>query len=118
MIATRSAIPAREQVVLTDDLPGEGLRAGDVGVIVFVHGQGEAYEVEFVTLSGATVAVATARAEQVRPLDQADMCHARPLATVDYEWPQNPGRATVEAGRGLFDQVWNSPEEDEAWRDL
>lgn len=34
-------------VALLEDLPAEGLAAGQVGTIVFTHGQGEAFEVEF-----------------------------------------------------------------------
>jgi hypothetical protein len=47
-----------DRVVLTCDLPGEGLEAGDVGTVVHVHRQGEAFEVEFMTLEGDTVVVA------------------------------------------------------------
>ena len=46
-------------VVLTEDIPNEGLKAGDVGTSVHVHGNEKAYEVEFVTLTGVTVAAAT-----------------------------------------------------------
>jgi len=46
-------------VVLTADLPKEGLKAGDVGTVVHVHGNGVAYEVEFMTFSGKTIAVTT-----------------------------------------------------------
>ncbi len=74
-------IAGHEQIVLTEDLPDDSLAAGDV-VVVFVHAGGEAYEVEFLTLGGAMVAVATARADQVRPLSRADTSHARPLAGV------------------------------------
>ena len=75
-------IAEHERIVLTDDLPDEGLKAGDVGTVVFIHGKGEAYEVEFLTLGGATAAVATVHADQVRPIGQADLIHARPLATL------------------------------------
>jgi len=75
-------IVLHERIILTDDLPSEGLESGDVGTVVFVHEKGEAYEVEFLTLSGATAAVATVRAEQLRPVGQRDLVHARPLATV------------------------------------
>ena len=68
-------------VVLTQDLPGAGLKAGDVGAIVHVHGSGEAYEVEFVTLTGETVAVATATGAQIRPISNLDISHARELRT-------------------------------------
>ena len=35
------------------------LRPGDVGVVVHVHPDGEAYVVEFLTLDGDTAAIAT-----------------------------------------------------------
>ena len=43
-------IKEHDRIVLTSDLPGEGLKAGDVGTVVHVHKQGEAFEVEFLTL--------------------------------------------------------------------
>ncbi|MBM4038373.1 MAG: DUF4926 domain-containing protein [Planctomycetes bacterium] len=73
-------IKEHDRVVLTADLEQEGLEAGDVGTVVHVHRQGEAYEVEFMTLDGETVAVATLRASQVRPVSRREMTHARPLA--------------------------------------
>ena len=68
-----------DRVVLTEDLNEQGLKAGDVGVIVFVHKDGAAFEVEFLALDGNTVAVATARAGQVRPVTAQDVSHARTL---------------------------------------
>jgi hypothetical protein len=44
------------------------LPAGDVGTIVHIHNGGAAYEVEFITLTGRTVAVATVEASQLRPV--------------------------------------------------
>ena len=64
-------------VVLTQDLPASGLEAGDVGVVVHVHRNGEAYEVEFLSLDGATGAVETLSAQQVRAADQHDIPHVR-----------------------------------------
>ena len=64
-------------VVLTQDLPAVGLEAGDVGVVVHVHRGGEAYEVEFLSLDGATVAVETLSAEQVRAANRRDIPHVR-----------------------------------------
>ena len=46
----------------------EGLQAGDVGTVVHIHGDAAAYEVEFSTLTGHTVAVATILAHQLRPV--------------------------------------------------
>jgi hypothetical protein len=66
-------------VVLTADLPSEGLEAGDVGTIVHVHRGGEAYEVEFMTLAGTTLAVATVMAGQLRPVGKRDVSHVREL---------------------------------------
>jgi hypothetical protein len=71
------AIPEHDQAVLTVDLPHLGLRAGDVGVVVHVHAGGAAYEVEFCTHAGRTIAIETLTAEQVRPVAAEDVVHAR-----------------------------------------
>jgi len=67
-------------IVLTQDLPAEGLQAGDVGTVVHIHPDGAAYEVEFVTLTGQTVAVATVLPPQLRPVSSRDVSHVRELA--------------------------------------
>ena len=72
-------IKEHDCVVLTADLPAEGLLAGDVGTVVHIHKGGVAYEVEFVTLTGRTVAVATVEASQLRPVSQQDLNHVREL---------------------------------------
>ena len=64
-------------VVLMQDLPAAGLLAGDVGVVVHVHRGGEAYEIEFIALNGATVAVETLLASQVRAASRHDIPHVR-----------------------------------------
>jgi hypothetical protein len=69
-----------DRVVLTADLPEYDLKAGDVGTVVLVHGQGEGYEVEFVTLDGETVAVVSVFASQVRPIERREIAHARRIA--------------------------------------
>ncbi|MCY3023934.1 MAG: DUF4926 domain-containing protein [Planctomycetota bacterium] len=74
-------IKEHDVVVLTEDLPQDELKAGDVGTIVHIHQNGLAFQVEFVTLSGRTVAVATARAAQVRPVSPRDLVHVRELQT-------------------------------------
>ena len=70
-------INEHECVVLTEDMDGAGLKAGDIGTVVHIHPGGTAYEVEFVTLAGETIAVTTLSAGQVRPLAKRDMAHAR-----------------------------------------
>ena len=67
-------------VVLTANVPEEGLAAGDVGTVVHIHKGGEGYEVEFITLTGETVAIVTLLAGQVRPLNRRDLAHSRELA--------------------------------------
>jgi len=52
-------IKEHDTVVLTEDVPNEGLTAGDVETVVHVHNNGEGYEVEFMTLTGQTIAVAS-----------------------------------------------------------
>jgi len=69
-----------DTVVLAADLPEHGLRAGDVGTVVLVHEGGRGYEVEFATLDGETVAVATLENSQVRPIGRHEIAHARPVA--------------------------------------
>ena len=72
-------IKEHDCVVLTKNLPEERLEAGDVGTVVHIHKDGAAYEVEFVTLAGRTVAVATVRASDLRPVGKRDISHVREL---------------------------------------
>ena len=69
-----------ESVVPTRDIAEHGLVSGDVGAIVFVHGT-EAYEVEFVSAEGSTIAVLTLAAADVRPLAGKEILHVRRLAS-------------------------------------
>ena len=75
----RVNIHEHDCVVLTADLPADGLEAGDVGTVVHIHRDGEAYEVEFMTLAGNTLAVATVLAGQCRPVSKRDVSHVREL---------------------------------------
>ena len=68
-----------DPVALTCDQPEHGLVRGDVGTAVLVHGNGEAFEVEFVGYDGHTVALLTLERSQVRPLHSDDIPHAREL---------------------------------------
>jgi len=67
-----------EVVVLTVDLPVYGLKSGDVGTIVMVHGC-TGYEVEFMTLDGETIAVVSVGAIQVRPIARREVAHVRTI---------------------------------------
>jgi hypothetical protein len=72
-------IKEHDRIVLTEDLPEETLKAGDIGTVVHIHQSGAGYEVEFMTLTGETITVVTLLAAQVRPLARLDMAHARQL---------------------------------------
>ena len=66
-------------VVLTAALSDDGLEAGDVGTVVHIHNGGEAYEVEFTTLDGRTLAVVTVKSDKLRPVTRRDVAHVREL---------------------------------------
>lgn len=72
-------ISEHERVVLTEPVIAEGLVAGDVGTVIHVYPDGKAYEVEFTTLAGNTVAVATVEATSLRPVTGREITHARDL---------------------------------------
>ncbi|PZR71982.1 MAG: DUF4926 domain-containing protein [Chthoniobacterales bacterium] len=76
---TIKAINELDPVALTSDLPEQGLKRGDVGTAVLVHGEGKALEVEFVGYDGHTVALVTLERDKVRPLRASDIPHAREL---------------------------------------
>ncbi|HEX6386115.1 MAG TPA: DUF4926 domain-containing protein [Anaerolineae bacterium] len=70
-----------DRIILKSDLPEHGLKSGDIGTVVLVHGNGEGYEVEFVSLDGETVAVVSLYADQVRQIGRGEIAHARSLAS-------------------------------------
>ncbi len=74
-------ISEHDCVVLTEDLPDDGLLAGDVGTVVHIHANGAGYEVEFVTLTGQTVAIATVLPSQLRSVNRYDITHVRQVTT-------------------------------------
>lgn len=70
-----------DTVVLTRDFPEHGLREGDVGAVVHWYSDREAFEVEFVTAEGKTVAVLTLAKGDIRPMASGEILHARGLAS-------------------------------------
>ena len=72
-------IKEHDCVVLTADVPGESLKAGDVGTVIHIHNGGVAYEVEFMTLAGKTIAIATVESSALRPVSERDVSHVREL---------------------------------------
>jgi hypothetical protein len=67
-------------VALTHALPDQGLAIGDVGTVVHVYKDGQAYEVEFMTLTGETIAVVTLDADAIRPVEEHEIANARQVA--------------------------------------
>ena len=72
-----------ERIVLTTNLPEQGLQAGDVGTIVHVYSGEQAYEVEFLALTGKTVAVVTIPSDQARTVKEDEITHARAMAATE-----------------------------------
>jgi hypothetical protein len=75
----RPVIKEHDRVILTEALLTHGLEPGDIGAVVHVYADGEAFEVEFVTLDGHTAAVCTVESSQVRPASSREIPHAREL---------------------------------------
>ncbi|MFN0132623.1 MAG: DUF4926 domain-containing protein [Phycisphaerales bacterium] len=69
-----------DHAILVVDLPEHGLRAGDVGTVVLVHGKGEGYEIEFCAMDGETIGVVTVDANQVRSGAAREVPHVRRMA--------------------------------------
>ena len=68
-------------IVLVTDLPEHGLQAGDIGTVVLVHSI-RGYEVEFMTLDGETLAVVSLYPNQICPIGEREIAHARSLKKV------------------------------------
>ena len=68
-----------DTVVLVRSLPDHGLEGGDVGSIVHVYDAGKSFEVEFVAGSGATLAVVTLDAADIRPVATSEILHVRDI---------------------------------------
>lgn len=67
-----------ETVVLDRDLPDQGLRKGDLGVVVQVY-EPDGLEVEFVSASGKTEALVTLEETDVRAVAEGDLIAVRRL---------------------------------------
>jgi hypothetical protein len=74
-------IKEHDGVVLTRSIPEDGLEAGDVGTVVHIYPNEAAYEVEFTTFTGQTVAATTVLPAHLRPVTRRDITHARELAS-------------------------------------
>jgi len=66
-----------DTAILAKDFIDHGLVKGDMGAVVMVHGDGKAFEVEFVTLAGDTLGVLTLTVDEVRAISARDVPHVR-----------------------------------------
>ncbi len=68
-----------DTVVLNKDLPEHGLKKEDIGAVVHSYKDNKAFETEFITGHGDTVAVVTLKAEDVRSMQDKEILHVRKL---------------------------------------
>lgn len=76
-----------DRIVLTEDLPSQKLKKGDVGTVVMIHPKmvlattaPSGFEVEFFTLDGNTLTVETLLPNQIRPVRRNEVAHVREVA--------------------------------------
>jgi len=69
------------RVILTRDVPDEGLRSGDVGTVVEIYddssGNAIGYEIETFSANGETLSVASVPSDAVRRATSSDRLAAR-----------------------------------------
>ena len=68
-----------DTVVLTHNIEEHNLIQGDIGVVVHCYGDGTAFEVEFVTAEGRTVALLTLTKVDIRTIGRKEILHVREL---------------------------------------
>jgi hypothetical protein len=77
-------LPLYRRVVLTQDLPAEGLRAGDIGVVVEHYAPRadtpEGYELEVFAATGQTIAVVSVPATAIREATEREVLSVREMA--------------------------------------
>ena len=70
--------------------PGEGLKVGDIGTIVYIQSNGEALEVEFLDPDGNTVAMARISPSQARLATKEDLTKRSPQKEAGSPAPSLP----------------------------
>ncbi len=68
-----------DSVVLTKELPEHDLTVGDIGTVVHTYEEKGGAEVEFLNAAGKTIAVVTLNRNDIRPMADTEILHARPL---------------------------------------
>lgn len=70
-----------ESVILDRDYDELGLRKGDVGAVVHRYADEKAFEVEFVTGEGKTVALLTLTDHEIRAMGRTEILRVREFAS-------------------------------------
>ena len=68
-----------DTVVLTHDIAEHDLKKGDIGAVVHCYKNGSAFEVEFVTADGKTIALLMLNRKDIRPIAGRELLHVREL---------------------------------------
>ena len=69
-----------DTIVLTHDIGEHGLKKGDIGAVAHCYADGTAFEVEFVTAEGRTIAVLTLTSDDIRLMSDKEILHVRDIA--------------------------------------
>lgn len=69
-----------DSIVLERILPEHGFRKGDLGAVVHVYSS-DAFEVEFVRVSGGTQALVRLTSAEIRPVEDTDIPAVRTAAS-------------------------------------
>jgi hypothetical protein len=68
-----------DTVALTRDMEEYALKRGDIGAVVYSYRDRDAFEVEFVTGEGKTIALLTLSKEDIRAIGGKEVMHVRQL---------------------------------------
>ena len=72
-------------IALTHDIARNDLKQGDIGAVVHCYKDDDAFEVEFVSVDGKTIALLTLNREDIRPLggrETREVLHVRELLPI------------------------------------
>ena len=69
-----------DTVVLSHDIGEYDLKQGDIGTVVHRYKDNLAFEVEFVTADGKTIALITLDQTDIRPIGPREVLHVRELS--------------------------------------
>lgn len=71
-----------DTVALARDIDKYGLKQGDIGAVVHRYSEGAAFEVEFVSPEGRTIALLTLNRADIRSIGSREVLHVRELAQI------------------------------------